>query len=120
MHFIRGFQLSISFKKTPRNFIDSVRVISRLFIFSFVKTIGILFCARFVEKLFVFSFACNAKNFAIAIILFLFLQRFWTDWQKLFSNFCPIAALSACDQEKHILKNFSQLSQCLWSPNLTG
>ena len=25
---------------------------------------------------------------------------FWTGWQKLFSKFCPIAALSACDQDR--------------------
>ena len=25
---------------------------------------------------------------------------FWTDWQKLFSKFCPIAALNACDQDR--------------------
>ena len=25
---------------------------------------------------------------------------FWTDWQKLFSKFCPIAALSACHQDR--------------------
>ena len=28
------------------------------------------------------------------------LQRFWTDWQKLSSNVCPIAALNACDQDR--------------------
>ena len=26
-------------------------------------------------------------------------QCFWTDWQKIFSNFCPITALSVCDQD---------------------
>ena len=35
-----------------------------------------------------------------------FLQCFWTDWQKLFSNFCPVVALSdfcpnvLCDQDR--------------------
>ena len=27
-------------------------------------------------------------------------QCFWTHWQKLFLKFCPIAALSACDQDR--------------------
>ena len=49
------------------------------------------------------AFVCNAKRFAIAFLFFsssFFLSRqcFWTDWRKFFSNFCSIAALSACDQ----------------------
>ena len=35
-----GFQLRFLSKKTPRNFIDSVRGISPLFIFSFGKSSG--------------------------------------------------------------------------------
>ena len=45
-----GFQLMFSFKKAPRNFIDLILSISWFFIFSFGKTCGILFFARFVEK----------------------------------------------------------------------
>ena len=30
----------------------------------------------------------------------LFCQCFWTDWQNVFSNFCPIAALSVCGQDR--------------------
>ena len=45
------------------------------------------------------AFACNKKTFAIAIFsLPLSLRCFWTDWQKLFSCFSPIAASSACGQ----------------------
>ena len=58
-----GFQLMFSFKKAPRNFIDLVLSISWFFIFSFGKTCGILFFARFVEKqvfvsYFVLGFFC--------------------------------------------------------------
>ena len=41
MYFICVFQLGFSSNKTPRNFIDSVQAISRLFIFSFGKISGI-------------------------------------------------------------------------------
>ena len=45
-----SFQLRFSFKKAPGNFIDLVRSISWLFVFSFGKVSGILVFARFVEK----------------------------------------------------------------------
>ena len=59
------------------------------------------------------AFVFNAKSFAIAIILFLLLySNFWTDWQKLFSNFCHTAALSACDQDQ----NYQNDMSCAFKP----
>ena len=47
------------------------------------------------------AFSFNTKGFAIVILVFQFLlSPFWTDWQSLFSNFSPIAALSACGQDQ--------------------
>ena len=59
-----GFQLMFSFKKAPRNFIDLILSISWFFIFSFGKTCGILFFARFVEK--------QVFCFLFCFVLFLF------------------------------------------------
>ena len=51
LYFICSFQFRFSSRKIPRNFIGSVRAISRLFIFSFGKASGISsFFARFVDK----------------------------------------------------------------------
>ena len=48
-----------------------------------------------IQKIYViaFAFTCNVKRFTIVITLFL--QRFWTDWLKFFSNFCPTASFRA-------------------------
>ena len=57
--------------------------------------------------LMVFAFAYNAKLFANT---FPFLpafspsrQCFWTDWQKLFLNICPIAAMICRVLATHVL-----------------
>ena len=52
-------------------------------------------------RIFGYCVCVKHKSFGIAILVFFsfFPSRhfFWTDWQKLFSRFCPIATLSACD-----------------------
>ena len=42
---------------------------------------------------------CNCRSSFFFFSFFPSRHFFWTDWQKLLSEFCPIAALSACDQD---------------------
>ena len=71
-----SFQLRFSFKKAPRNFIDSVRSISWLFVFSFGKVSGILVFARFVEK--------QVFHFCFALFFFFF---FYIKWELVWKQF---------------------------------
>ena len=51
----------------------------------------------------------------------LFCQCFWTDWQNVFSNFCPIAALTVCDQDRSQQYDMScAFNPCLLQINSNG
>ena len=96
-------------------------------------------CLYFIRRyLIIITFAYNSKRFAIAFFSSLSPsgQCFLTDWQKLFTNLCPIAAFNPCPLEtnrngglkrEHLefssseTKNIiSPLPQCQWLPNLAG